>query len=116
MDGPSRLALLLPWLNGETDSDPIRQSVAKFLKSFDGSEDAGYVKAALDPYEHVEEPERRRLPAPPKNAPLTEKQLTELGTRLRASIELGFAETPKASYFIPMVATPSLRFAVRGTG
>jgi hypothetical protein len=112
MNAPARLALLLPWLNREeTDGDSIRRAITAFVQSFDGSEDAGYVTTASADFGALRE--RRRVPAP-----VSENELRELGTKLLATLEIGFAGTPTGSVsgFFPMTAAPSVRWVIRGRG
>lgn len=137
----SRLHLLLDWINGvESEPSPtqVRLMLTRFVKSFDGSESVGFVRA----YRGEREPwvpaflfeesrtksrgatyETRRRDA---DDPSGEHELWTLRLVLRELLSRGFAASPHASDddsltqlhaqpFTPWVqAVPSLRFGVAG--
>lgn len=120
MTAPARLGLLLPWLNGAfdehhfegrnpepvavwTDYPAIRRVLAAFVKSFDGSAEAGHLEVVDDPTPAYF---RQQLKEP------TDDELGELEAYLDILLEQGFAATA-ANLFLPAT---SLRFAVRSAG
>jgi hypothetical protein len=115
LTAPARLALLLPWLNGDldehfyegrnpepvdvqTDFPAIRRALAAFLGSFDGSAEAAHVVA--EPNDDV--------------SALDDEAIGDLRAQLTVLIDQGFGENP----FDAEIAFPasSLRFAVRNAG
>jgi hypothetical protein len=112
---PDRLALLLPWLNGDydenyfegrnpepvavrTDFPAIRRALADFVQSFDGSASAAHVVA--EPDDAVEA--------------LDDEAVGDIEARLRILLDQGFGENPfDAEMSFP---ASSLRFAVRNAG
>jgi hypothetical protein len=129
--GPARLDLLLGWLNGDlhehhfrgrnpepvavrTDYAAIRQAVADFVESFDGSDGAGHLEVVDDPTPMKE----------PATEP-TDEELDELEATLHILLEQGFDGPGDGvrveSALGQFTATPtnltlpatSLRFAVR---
>jgi len=96
--GPGRVALLLPWLNG----DPVGELELKirllgFVGSFDGGETAGFVDASL-----ARQVARLDEPQPEPTGTLAE-QLETLRLNLREVLQ---ADAKARSF-------PSLRFGVR---
>ena len=108
LTAPQRLDLLLQWTNGgfetlvgpappmvDTDYAGIRQAIAAFLGSFDGSEGAGFI-------------ELEDLIVPPP----TDEELDMLGVWLQSAFEQGFGDPGVASN---RLAT-SLFLAIRSAG
>jgi hypothetical protein len=93
-----------------TDYDAIRRAIATFLRSFDGSEDAGSVKVVTEAEALKDVPEFMRTPT---LAP-TDDELDQLGTDLRIMLADGFADRANAQG--GSHAAPSLRYAIRGIG
>jgi hypothetical protein len=125
LTAPQRLDLLLDWLNGafethhfeagnpepvalDTDHAAIRRTLASFLKSFDGSKDAGHIVAlAATPGVLTDDDMAKATPEE-----LTDDDLDALGARLQLVLEQGFGVIGGDAAF-PM---DSLTFTVRGVG
>ncbi len=108
LTAPERLDLLLPWINGDfealvgpyppamhIDYAAIRQAVAAFLGSFDGSEGAGFLAV-----------EDVTGPRP------TDEELGLLGAGLRIAFAQGFGDAGVESERFPI----TLFFAIRSAG
>jgi hypothetical protein len=102
----ARLALLVPWMNGDSADQPppaaLRRQLGEFLHGFDGSAAAGYVEVRR---------QRRTLPT------FLRKKLTrdaadweQVRTNLLLALQQGFDGTQ-----LGLLPLPSLRFAVRST-
>jgi hypothetical protein len=123
---PGRLALLLPWLNGDydqdvpsptdrpedvqtfTDYDQVRRDIAEFLRSFDGSAACGHIEVARD-----------RAPIPdfirrdmPVEAPGSNEELREVAAGLRLLLDQSFEPGP----WDGKLPAGSLRFSIRSAG
>src|SRR5262245_45329534 len=103
LTAPQRLQLLLPWLNGTldkyvsqagnpqpvavgTDFTAVRQAIAEFIDSFEGSAAASHIEVIADPApEHI-----KRLSVQ-RTAP-TDEDLDDLGQRLRILLAQGFGD------------------------
>jgi hypothetical protein len=115
LDAPARLALLLPWFNGDldeyvmnpgdrpedaavwTDFDEVRRVLDVFVRSFDGSASCAFLAAAPDD----------------TVADVSEDRLDDLRATLRVLLDVGFADRRQDDYFAGY-PTPSLRFQARG--
>jgi hypothetical protein len=105
--GPERLGWILGWVNGESTDG--RGDVRRFVRSFDGSPEVGYVEVP----EETELPEfiREVMPRP---SPTTDEQLDDLRVQLQLLLEQGFGVEGVSG--LASAAGASLRFAVRSAG
>lgn len=99
-----KLNLLLPWLNGALDTDyaAVRRAIAAFVRSFDGSAEAGHLEVVTDP-----RPAHLKKTTGP-----TDDELDDLGATLQILLAQGFGDQTLADLAFPGA---SLRFAVRSS-
>ena len=115
-----RLALLLPWINGDRVSDrDLRRRIKAFIASFDGSAAAGYVQTLAFAGVKREPwiPAFIKREPPRATEPVDETDLEILQNTLEDLLRRGFPYDPR--YPEPtygwVVNYPSLGFGVRGT-
>lgn len=105
-----RLALLVPWINGEP-VPRLKLVLLAFLGSFDGTAASGFVQTYSGWLTRGSVPSRLE-PA----ARLTPAHLVDVRARLVEALERGFRQPVPKGDHARVIEYPSLRFGVRGTG
>jgi hypothetical protein len=80
LSAPQRLALILDWINDDEDRLPLREVrklVDRFIKSFDGSKEAGYLRVAVRNDDSLPTWMEDRS-GDPQPDPVADKQIAEL--------------------------------------